>query len=84
MKSLVCKILSAENPGHWLMVVDDANDSEVLLQDDTTAAVSTKWVDYLPSGDRGAIIFTTRSRKLANDLSSDKILELKDLQMVGA
>lgn len=79
VKSLVCKTLSGSKIGHWLMVVDNADDSEVLLRNISTASASTRWADHLPHGDRGAVLFTSRSRKVAGDLSPGRTLELKDM-----
>lgn len=77
--SLVNKALSAGTRGDWLMIVDNADDPEVFLRTTNAELISTRWADQLPYGDRGAILFTTRSRKIASDLTAANTLELKDM-----
>ncbi|KAI0101549.1 hypothetical protein GGR51DRAFT_563451 [Nemania sp. FL0031] len=49
-----------ENPhtGSWLLIIDNADDVDMLFQD-------AKLADYLPFSRQGSILFTTRSHKVA-------------------
>jgi hypothetical protein len=40
---------------------------------------SPRLLDYVPHNNRGKVIFTTRSRKTAGDLTQANVLELQDL-----
>jgi hypothetical protein len=40
---------------------------------------SSRIIDFLPCSDRGAILFTTRGRKIAADLTQSNTLELEDM-----
>ncbi|KAJ4403177.1 hypothetical protein N0V91_006754 [Didymella pomorum] len=79
VKKLVQKTLSSEGADNWLMIVDNADDHEVLLSKTNSGSEPTRLSDYLPRSDRGAILFTTRSRKVADALTQSSVLELTDL-----
>jgi tetratricopeptide (TPR) repeat protein len=79
VKRLVKETLSLGNVGDWLMVVDNADDSQVLLGVDDESHESARLIDYIPHSNRGAILFTTRSRKAAADLTQGNVLELNDM-----
>ena len=78
-KRLVKETLSLGNVGDWLMVVDNVDDSQVLLGVDDESHGSARLIDYIPHSNRGAILFTTRSRKAATDLTQGNVLELNDM-----
>jgi hypothetical protein len=78
-RSLVNTTLNAATRGNWLMIVDNADDPDVLLRSTKAESRPTRWADHLPSGDRGTILFTSRSRKVASDLAAANTLELKDM-----
>ncbi|KAJ6200269.1 LOW QUALITY PROTEIN: kinesin light chain 1 [Bipolaris maydis] len=71
IKQLVRDTLSSGNLGSWLMTIDNADDSEVLLG----TIKSTRLIDYVPCR---SVLFTTRSRKAATDLTPNNVLELND------
>jgi hypothetical protein len=79
VKRLVKETLSLGNVDDWLMVVDNADDSQVLLGMDDESHESARLIDYIPHSNRGAILFTTRSRKAAADLTQGHVLELNDM-----
>jgi tetratricopeptide (TPR) repeat protein len=80
VKKLVKEKLSSGNLGHWLMIVDNADDSGVLLGPTNSDPYLTPLSDSLPHSDTGAILFTTRSRKAAGDLTPSRVLELNDMK----
>jgi tetratricopeptide (TPR) repeat protein len=79
INKLVKDALSADSSGRWLMIVDNADDPAVLLSPVDGDPKSTRLGDYLPHSHRGAVLFTTRSRKAARTLTPGRVLELKDM-----
>ncbi|KIV98348.1 uncharacterized protein PV09_09814 [Verruconis gallopava] len=77
IKRLIKETLRS-NKRNWLMIVDNADDTEMLMSGET------RLLDYIPYSNNGKIIFTTRSRKAASDLSQADILELQDMIGVEA
>jgi hypothetical protein len=79
VKRLVKETLSLGNLGDWLMIVDNADDSEILLRVDNDSHEAARLIDYIPHSNKGAILFTTRSRKAAIDLTQSNVLKLNDM-----
>lgn len=79
VNQLVKDKLNTEYPGNWLMIVDNADDSTVLLRSITNGTAPFRLIDYLPDSNKGVILFTTRSRKAAEDLTPRRVLELMDM-----
>ena len=83
-KQLVQQALSSGSFGDWLMIVDNADDPSVLMGSPDNNLRSARLYDYLPRCDKGIIIFTTRSRKTAEGLTQNNVLELDDMNRVEA
>ena len=84
VKQLVKNSLNSGDFNDWLMVVDNADDPNILLgglNDDPQAG---RLYDYLPRSDRGSILFTARGRKVAESLTQSSILELEDMTKAEA
>ncbi|KAL6355476.1 hypothetical protein LRP88_11068 [Fusarium phalaenopsidis] len=60
--------LSSPGVGKWLLIVDNADDMDLLFP---PGAVTQHVDTWLPRNDRGRILFTTRSSKLAFRVISD-------------
>ncbi|KAI1113675.1 hypothetical protein F5Y14DRAFT_417451 [Nemania sp. NC0429] len=58
VKSLVKRGLSHQDAGSWLLIVDNADDPDLLFQD-------AKLADYLPFSLEGSILITTRNHQVA-------------------
>jgi tetratricopeptide (TPR) repeat protein len=58
VKTLVREALSRESSGHWLLIVDNADDPDLLFSD---IAIS----DFLPFSRKGSVLFTSRNREAA-------------------
>jgi tetratricopeptide (TPR) repeat protein len=84
VKGLVKKALRSDSVGQWLMVVDNADDPGVLMSSTDGDPGSARLLDYLPHSNRGKILFTTRSRRVAGDLTQNSILELHDMSKAEA
>ncbi|KAK3382112.1 hypothetical protein B0T24DRAFT_660893 [Lasiosphaeria ovina] len=62
IKTLVKTALNSEDSGSWLLVVDNADDTDLLFGD-------TSLADHLPSSQKGSILFTTRNHEVVRRLS---------------
>ncbi|KAF2706144.1 kinesin light chain 1 [Pleomassaria siparia CBS 279.74] len=80
---LVKDTLSSSKLGSWLMIVDNADDPKILLGT-TDNHQSARLSDCLPHSTSGTILFTTRSRKAAGDLTQSSVLELSDMSQAEA
>lgn len=81
VKQLVQRELSGESSGEWLMIVDNADDVDVLFQKDTD---DTRLVDYLPNSRRGSLLFTTRTRKAAIKEAGVNTIQLVEMNQKEA
>ncbi|RDW57304.1 hypothetical protein BP5796_12754 [Coleophoma crateriformis] len=63
VKNLVREKLNDEKTGQWLIIVDNADDTDVLFKE--TGIDTLPLIDYLPSSSKGSMIFTTRTRVAA-------------------
>ena len=79
IKQLVKDALNSNTTCEWLMIVDNADDPQVLWSNANANLKVGRLLDYLPRSDRGKIVFTTRSRTAAGDLTQNSKLELKDM-----
>jgi tetratricopeptide (TPR) repeat protein len=84
VKQLVKNSLNSGDFGDWLMVVDNADDSSVLLDSTNDDQREGRLYDYLPRSDRSSIVFTTRDRKVAERLTQGSVLELEDMTKAEA
>ena len=73
VKRLVQGYLSKESTGRWLLVFDNADDIDMWIAEPGSGQKlgqgSRPLIDYLPKSKQGAILFTTRNRKLAVKLA---------------
>lgn len=79
VKKLVKKALDAGIIGDWLMIVDNADDPAVILGTLIGDTGTARLDDYLPRSDKGRILFTSRNRKVAADLTLGCVLALEDM-----
>jgi tetratricopeptide (TPR) repeat protein len=84
VKKLVQKELSRDSLGDWLMIVDNADDPGVLMNSTDGDPRLARLSDCLPRSNRGKILFTTRSRNAAGDLTQSSVLELNDMSRAEA
>jgi hypothetical protein len=75
-REVVKRYLDAASSGKWLLVVDNADDSEVLFGGEGKSGV----VDYMPKAGDGKILFTTRYQDVAVNLAGGDVIELGKLQ----
>lgn len=77
VKTLVKNHLSEPVAGRWLLVFDNADEIDMWTEskDSTLGGLRS----YLPKSAQGAIIFTTRSNKVAQYLAYTDIIEVPEL-----
>ncbi|KAJ5722628.1 hypothetical protein N7488_000663 [Penicillium malachiteum] len=76
VKEQVKTYLSSKRAGRWLMILDNVDDPNIWF---SRNEVGLRLGDYLPRNEQGRILFTTRNRKLAVDLSERHIFPMPDL-----
>jgi len=75
-KESVRRYLSSEAAGPWLLVVDNADDMDVLFGSSDALGGINK---YLPEREGGLILFTTRFREVAMSVAGINVVELQDM-----
>ncbi|KAF1817352.1 HET-domain-containing protein [Eremomyces bilateralis CBS 781.70] len=80
VKRLVQAHLSEETTGQWLLVFDNADDWDMWI---TKAGSGLQYgqeshplIDYLPKSKKGAVVFTTRDRKIAVKLAQQNVVDV--------
>ena len=65
VKGLVKAALSRESAGSWILIIDNADDTDLLFKDPALA-------DYLPFSRKGSLLFTTRNHQLGVKLAESE------------
>jgi len=78
VKLLVQAALSQRERGHWILIIDNADDIDVLFKQDGDSG-SRALVDYLPDNSTGSIIFTARTRKAAESLAKNNMIQVDEM-----
>ncbi|KAL9595914.1 MAG: hypothetical protein Q9179_004796 [Wetmoreana sp. 5 TL-2023] len=72
----VQRYLNSNSAGKWLLVVDNADDEEILFgAPDGSRGV----IDYLPESENGLTLFTTRYRQIAVSLAGNELIEIQEM-----
>jgi hypothetical protein len=74
-KELVKAWLNSSRAGHWLLVVDNADDQDVLFGTEQSDGIA----DYFPEGDKGVIVYTTRTPEIA-ELARGNVVQVDGLE----
>ncbi|KAJ5771710.1 hypothetical protein N7520_002239 [Penicillium odoratum] len=73
--------LSLESTGPWLLIIDNADDKELLFgSPDQPGGIS----QYLPENNRGITLLTTRSREVAVSFAGKDIIKLQEMDIEEA
>jgi hypothetical protein len=80
VKEAVQRHLSKKRAGKWMLVVDNADDMEILEGSDGEKGI----LDYLPNSESGLTLFTTRDKKTAQALSGNGIVNVEKLDPATA
>ncbi|KAL9096305.1 MAG: hypothetical protein Q9165_001302 [Trypethelium subeluteriae] len=76
-KQLIQSYLSSKKAGKWLLVLDNADDEELLYNHD--AEQSQGMANYLPQSEDGLILITTRQQEIAVSLAGSNVIELLEM-----
>jgi hypothetical protein len=76
IKEAVRRHLSGTSAGQWLLIVDHADDMDILEGLETAAGL----LEYLPESDLGLTIFTTRSHEVAQSLVGSDVVEVERME----
>jgi tetratricopeptide (TPR) repeat protein len=71
-KQLVRQYLSSLQAGRWLLILDNADDADILFGTEQSKGI----VDYLPESEEGVIVYTTRTLEVAVSLTRGDVVEL--------
>jgi tetratricopeptide (TPR) repeat protein len=74
-KELVCRYLSSDAAGRWFMVVDNADDHDLVFGSQDQPGVE----NFLPHSESGSILLTTRSRQVAEEFAQSEVVELDQM-----
>lgn len=69
--------LSSEESGRWLLIVDNADDSDLVLDNGGV-------LDILPDRGHGLTVFTTRSLQVGYAVAGTDIIELQEMEVAEA
>jgi tetratricopeptide (TPR) repeat protein len=67
---LVCQHLSSEAAGRWFLIVDNADDADLLF---------SELEEYIPAGENGTILLTTRSPDVAVSFAQTDTIGLQKM-----
>ena len=84
VKQLVKTRLSQESAGRWLLILDNADDIDMLYQRMYSNYRLLALIDYLPSSHYGSIIFTTQTRKAAVKQAGSNVIKVYKMDQVEA
>jgi tetratricopeptide (TPR) repeat protein len=79
-KELVKEHLSTDQAGPWLLVLDNADDHDILYGTEHAAGI----INYLPESKKGMTVFTTRVQELAVSLTRGDVIELGSMSKPDA
>ena len=83
IKLLVQAALSQRESGHWILIIDNADDIDMLSKRGDDSG-SMALVDYLPDSYIGSIVFTTRTRKAAISLAKNNMIQVDEMSQDDA
>ncbi|KAF4344586.1 kinesin light chain [Fusarium beomiforme] len=76
IKNLVRQHLESNKAGKWLLIVDNADDADLILGWDENPGLE----QYLPLSETGVILITTRTRKIAVDLAQSDVIDVHQME----
>ncbi|KAH7153371.1 hypothetical protein EDB81DRAFT_687534 [Dactylonectria macrodidyma] len=76
-KELVRQYLSSEAAGKWILIVDNADDLEILRGSTNNQSDLYR---FLPQSNEGGILFTTRSQKVAVSVATSNVLDVPEME----
>ncbi|KFY32215.1 hypothetical protein V493_00408, partial [Pseudogymnoascus sp. VKM F-4281 (FW-2241)] len=80
VRDLVRRHLDSEKAGKWLLILDNADDMEILMGSNEKRGIYR----YLPESESGRVLFTTRSREVAVAVAGSHIIDLREMSQEEA
>ncbi|QPC63184.1 hypothetical protein HYE67_005415 [Fusarium culmorum] len=80
VKDLVCQHLSSDKAGKWLLIIDNADEEELIFG----SAEKPGLEEYLPQNENGIILLTTRSGQVANDFAQADVIYIEQMDQEEA
>ncbi|KAI2626550.1 hypothetical protein GGR54DRAFT_591476 [Hypoxylon sp. NC1633] len=80
-KEAVRQYLESETAGKWLLIVDNADDTNILFG---SSDESNGMDEYLPRSNNGMTLFTTRSREVAVSVAVNDVIVLQEMDLQEA
>lgn len=80
-KESVRRYLNSDSAGRWLLIVDNADDKEILFGESSD---SGSVIDYLPKSENGLTLFTTRHREIAVLLARHEVVQVQEMNQAEA
>ncbi|EWY97259.1 hypothetical protein FOYG_05727 [Fusarium oxysporum NRRL 32931] len=80
VKDLVCQHLSSDEAGKWLLIVDNADDEELIFG----SAHKPGLEQYLPQSEYGIVLLTTRSRHVAVEFAQSDVIDIEQMDQEEA
>jgi hypothetical protein len=74
-KYLVKQYLNSHVAGKWILIIDNADDMDLLFGTDESEGISA----YLPSTGSGLILFTTRHQRMEVSLAENEVIEVREM-----
>ncbi|KAI0439883.1 hypothetical protein F4803DRAFT_529566 [Xylaria telfairii] len=78
LNECVRRYFESERAGKWLMIVDNADDNEIVFGPSDKPGGIDK---YLPESNNGLTVFTTRSREVAVDVAKNNLVDLHEMSV---
>ncbi|KAJ5801938.1 Acyl transferase/acyl hydrolase/lysophospholipase [Penicillium pulvis] len=79
IKSVVQRHLSQRYSGRWLLIFDNADELAMWTEPTAKSKGGGALRGFLPKSDQGAIIFTTRSNRVAQYLAATDVVQIGEL-----
>jgi tetratricopeptide (TPR) repeat protein len=79
VRKLVQHHMSQESTGQWLLIFDNADDIDMWFKNIGTKTESSCLIDYVPRSNKGSIVFTTRSQKVAVQLAHQNVIKVAEM-----
>ncbi|KAM0347788.1 hypothetical protein ACHAP4_011235 [Fusarium culmorum] len=80
VKDLVCQHLSSDKAGKWLLIIDNADEEELIFG----SAEKPGLEEYLPQNENSIILLTTRSGQVANDFAQADVIYIEQMDQEEA
>ena len=80
VKELVCRHLNSDEAGKWLLVIDNADDKDLVIGSVDKPGLE----EYLPQSENGIILLTTRSGQVAVEFAQSDVIDIAQMDKTDA